>query len=88
MAIKHKPENTIEFSDKGITIYLTKAIYDAIEKVAGSSPAFGSKKKRESIFVLSLFSLNQSFGNHIRPPHTKVPQRALVGYSSNLCLVI
>ena len=32
--MKTKPENTIEFSEKGITIYLTKAIYDAIEKVA------------------------------------------------------
>ena len=46
MAIRQKPENTIEFSEKGIIIYLTKAIYDAIEKVAGSSPAFGSKGRR------------------------------------------
>ena len=30
MAIRQKPENTIEFSEKGITIYLTKAIYDAL----------------------------------------------------------
>lgn len=34
MAIKQKSENTIEFSEKGITIYLTKAIYNAIEKIA------------------------------------------------------
>ena len=34
MSSKQKQENTIEFSAKGITIYLTRAIYNAIEKIA------------------------------------------------------
>jgi hypothetical protein len=54
MGNRYKTENTIEFSKTRITIYITKTIYDAIEKIKDAKPErYAMIKKRfdgESLF--------------------------------------
>ena len=75
MAIRQKPENTIEFSEKGITIYLTKAIYDAIEKVARTE----YKDSRSVYGVVQTYAVIQaysrlSYTNKFVPIHRDIFQ--------------
>lgn len=90
MAIRQKPENTIEFSEKGITIYLTKAIYDAIEKVARTE----YKDIRSVLGVVQTYAVIQaysrlSYTNKFVPIHRDIFQfiskRNYTAYRDLLC---
>lgn len=90
MAIRQKPENTIEFSEKGITIYLTKAIYDAIEKVARTE----YKDTRSVLGVVQTYAVIQaysrlSYTNKFVPIHRDIFQfiskRNYTAYRDLLC---
>lgn len=73
--MKTKTENTIEFSDTRITIYLTKAIYDAIEKVARTKYA-DSRSVRgvvQTYAVVQLYS-RLSYTNKFVPIHCDIFQ--------------
>lgn len=88
--MKTKPENTIEFSEKGITIYLTKAIYDAIEKVARTE----YKDTRSVLGVVQTYAVIQaysrlSYTNKFVPIHRDIFQfiskRNYTAYRDLLC---
>ena len=90
MAVKYQPENTIEFSEKGITIYLTKAIYDAIEKIA----RIEFKDTRSVLGVVQTYAVIQaysrlSYTNKFVPIHRDIFQfiskRNYTAYRDLLC---
>ncbi len=75
MGNRYKTENTIEFSKTRITIYITKTIYDAIEKIARTQ----YKDSRsingviETYAVIQLYS-RLSFSNKFVPIHKDIFQ--------------
>ena len=88
--MKTKPENTIVFSEKGITIYLTKAIYDTIEKIARTE----YKDTRSVLGVVQTYAVIQaysrlSYTNKFVPIHRDIFQfiskRNYTAYRDLLC---
>ena len=75
MSIKQPAENTIRFAKNRITIYLTKAIYDTIEKIARTqySDARSIKGVIETYAVIQLYS-RLGFTNTFVPIHKEIFQ--------------
>lgn len=90
MGIRYKAENTIEFAKTSITIYLTKAIYDAIEKIAKTRYRdFRSVKGViQTYAVIQLYS-RLGFTNQFVPIHKEIFQyiskRNYIAYRELLC---
>lgn len=73
MSIKQPAENTILFAKNRITIYLTKAIYNAIEKVARTkyNDVRSIKGVIETYAVIQLYS-RLGFTNKFVPIHKEI----------------
>ncbi|MBQ4127771.1 MAG: hypothetical protein IJD72_07375 [Alistipes sp.] len=90
MSIKQPAENTIRFAKNRITIYLTKAIYDTIEKIARTrySDARSIKGVIEIYAVIQLYS-RLGFTNTFVPIHKEIFQyiskRNYIAYRELLC---